>query len=300
MRHRVTAGPLLPESTREGATYQGELQGGLWLDVPQGFLPNLLFQLKVRPVILAGTAAGLLTGDRIGRAGQAGWAAPGAPVSILLLALLLSAALRSLWRHRSVLDWFFWLYLGVLLATPPFYGYRYFLPVLPFLWGALLEGAVDLAGRRASPGRRGLFLGLACAGILAVWAGPLVRPIARERAEPSAEGHAGAFRAGLEFLRREAPEGAVTICNEAALVFYLTGRPAFGFPLASPEEVAAYIEDRGDLVLLSTWGYPVHEGLLRQAALALAARGRLELWHQEQRGEGALTMLLRKKAGSGS
>ena len=41
------------------------------------------------------------------------------------------------------------------------------------------------------------------------------------------------------------------------------------------------ILEKADLVLLSTWGYPVTEVLLRKAAARLLQAGRLTIWHQE-------------------
>jgi hypothetical protein len=48
--------------------------------------------------------------------------------------------------------------------------------------------------------------------------------------------------------------------------------------------VEEWILARGERVLLSTHGYPVHEELLRRAAMALVARGRLR---EERRFPGA-------------
>ncbi len=282
-RYKATASPRIPESLREGATYLGEMRGGLWLNAPKGILPNVLLQLEVRPVILCGTAARFLTGERAGRSDQAGWLGQGGVFSILCLAVLLLAVLRTAWKKREPADWFLFLYLGVLMVTPPFVGPRYFVPILPLLLGGLFEGAALLGGR--SPrARRGAVLA-ACLAYLALWIPVTWKALARERAEPYYRGDQGPFVAALDFLRKETDPGEVTICNEAALAHFLSERPAWGFPLTTEKEVREWILSKGDLVLLSSWGYPVNEAFLRKAAAGLAREGRLVPW-KEFKGKG--------------
>ena len=124
IRYKANASPKIPETLREGATYLGELRGGLWLDAPKGILPNLVLQLEVRPVILCGTSARFLTGERIGRSDQKGWTGQTGFLSILCLALLLFLVFRVAWKKKEPADWFLLLYLGVLMVTPPFVGPR--------------------------------------------------------------------------------------------------------------------------------------------------------------------------------
>ncbi len=277
-RYKATASPRIPGTLREGATYLQELRGGLWLGAPQGILPNVARQLRTKPFLLAGASARFLSGERIGGPGQGGWKSPAGPVSFFCLALLLFLVFRVAWRKREPADWFLPLYLAVLMVTPPFEGLRYLIPLLPLFFGGIYEGAAWIGGRK--PEMRKWAVPAAVFLVLGIWTPVTWRAVARERAEPYYRGDEAPFVRSLEFLEKEAPPGAVTICNEAAVAHFLTSRPAWGFPLTTEEDARKWILEKGDLVLLSSWGYPVNEVFLRKAAAALASEGRLVPWKE--------------------
>ncbi len=281
--YKATAYPRIPETLREGATYLGELRGGLWLGAPRGVLPNLARQLETKPVLLAGTAARFLSGERVGLPGRGGWTGQAGALSFLLLAILLFLVFRVGWRRKEPADWFLLLYLGVLLVTPPFGGPRYFLPLLPLLYGGIYEAAADLGGRMA--GRRKGAVLLAFLLVLGLWGPETVKALGEEWRNPYYQGDQAPFVESLDYFREKAPKGTVLILNEAAVAHFLTKRPAWGFPLTTEEEVRRWILEKGNMVLLASWGYPVNEVFLRKAAASLAAQGRLVPW-KEFKGKG--------------
>ncbi len=284
-RYKAAASPRIPGTLREGATYLQELRGGLWLGAPKGILPNLVRQLESKPILMAGSSARFLTGERIGRPDQGGWTGQAGPISFLCLGLLLFLVFRVGLRRKEPADWFVLLYLGVLLATPPFGGPRYFIPLLPLFFGGIYEGVSWLV-RRKNPSARKWVVYVAALLVVGLWLPVTWRTVAGERAEPYYRGDEAPFVESLEFLGKNAPPRAVTICNEAAVAHFLTGRPAWGFPLTTEQEVRKWILEKGDFVLLSSWGYPVNEVFLRKAAAGLAREGKLVPW-KEFKGKGA-------------
>ncbi len=272
----------LPVSIREGATYLSEMKGeSLWLDTPKGIFPNMLYQLRIRPVIFAGACAQFLTGGRAGKAGVEGpWGQKGI-VSIICAGVILVSALYSLLKGFFPMDVFFFIYLAILMVTPPFVGWRYFVPLLPFLYGSIFHLSGSLAGRFGSRYHRlvPLFLGLVFLGL---WAGPTIDFIKKQRSVNPYKGHELPFVRTIMFLKEKGAKGSTTICAEGPIVHLLSGKRAWGFPLTNEKDVKEWIMEKADYVLLSSWSFPVDERLLRKAVYDLLLKGVFQLWHEEK------------------
>ncbi len=192
---------------------------------------------------------GLISNIVSGRAGG------GALLAHIISAVMLIGLIYCLMRRRTIVEYYFPLYMLVYLAWPSWQGERFLVPVIPFILYYLLRtaelilGSVELIIRRRIPigGRfpylvRGsLLLALALFLVRLNWASD-INIIKHERARPYYGQVVSDFLDAISWIKVNTSPETIVVSDRPSWVYLLSDRRTFSFPwVSNSDEVVGFI-----------------------------------------------------------
>ena len=160
-------------------------------------------------------------------------------------------------KRRTIVEYYFILYMLIYLAWPSWQGERFLVPVIPFIFYYILRTAelilralfFLIARRHTALKDRFWIVRGAALVILAVsliklnWASD-VNIIRGEHAKPYYSNVVSDFLETIGWIKENAPPDAVVISDRPSWVYLLSGRKTFSFPwVPNTEEVIGFIRD---------------------------------------------------------
>ncbi len=255
----ATVTEQLPSELREALSYQDELNSVDPNDANSNTLDLSTFGLRLEKNIsyYERLLVDLITARSVEN-----------QVLVHLIAFFwLSGWIFALFRQRSIIEYYTFLYFCVYLAWPAYQGERFLVPILPMIFYYALQVPLMLlrwitrlpvtSNARVS---ESTLLTLITFSFFLVNLPSLIEIVLTERQSPYYRGGQGEYLAALNWLRDESPEDSLIITDLAPIAYLISERKSLSAPLFGNEREVfeSIIRNGGTHVITNNWGFGRH------------------------------------------
>jgi len=217
---------------------------------------DLIVRLRRNIVYYEGLISNIVSG-RVGG---------GAALAHVISAVVLIGLIYCLIRRRTIVEYYFPLYMLVYLAWPSWQGERFLVPVIPFIFYYLLKTAelilisiesairlkFSIGGKTRSLMGKASLLMLTLL-LIGLNRNPDLNIIKAEHAKPYYSRIVSDFLDVINWIRVNTPPETIVVSDRPSWVYLLSGRKTFSFPwVPNPNEVIGFIHGIGaDYVIVN-------------------------------------------------